>query len=161
MKFKFFKLVFFLGTRLCQTPYPTHIFKKNFSLSELYACYYVGSHRTPILYWINTTLCISSYQLIRWHRKQHYCKSWLCYSNNIKTWFSKDRPRIVTLVACGCTEGKMRGPLTCVSCVIINSCAFSVSYLEQLRSRRQELLCYIKLQLSSRHLLPTSKYTIE
>jgi len=51
----------------------------------------------PIFYWINTRLCISGYQIIWWHRKQRYGKSWLCYSDHIKTWLSKDCPRIFTL----------------------------------------------------------------
>jgi len=51
----------------------------------------------PIFYWINMTLCISSYNIIGQHRKQRHVKSWLCYSNHIKTLLSKDCQRIFTV----------------------------------------------------------------
>ena len=57
--------------------------------TELFFC--------PIFYWINTTVCISGYKIIGRHRKQHYGKSQLCYSDYIKTLLSKDHPRIITL----------------------------------------------------------------
>ena len=62
----------------------------------------------PSFYWINT-LCISGYKIIGWHRKQHYGKSWLCYSDHIKTWLSKDRAIIFTLAKVK-TVGKQLKP---------------------------------------------------
>jgi len=41
----------------------------------------------PNFYWINTTLCIDGYKIVGRHRKQHYGKSWLCYSDHIKTYY--------------------------------------------------------------------------
>jgi len=39
----------------------------------------------------------SGYEIIGWHRKQRYGKSWLYYSDHIKTWSSKNLPGIFTV----------------------------------------------------------------
>jgi len=35
------------------------------------------------------------------HRKQHYGKTWVCYSGHFRTWLSRNHPLIFTLAHIG------------------------------------------------------------
>jgi len=57
--------------------------------TELFQC--------PLFYRTNRKESISGYKISGWHSKQCYDKNWLCYSDHIKAWLSKDHPLIFTL----------------------------------------------------------------